>query len=264
MLFNIHKPVIGMIHLQSLPGTPKNTLFPEEIIRIALKEAKILHDNGIDAIAIENMHDIPYTKGIVGPEIVSIMSIVTYEIKKAFQIPVGIQVLAAANKEALAIAFNSGLDFIRAEGFVFGHIADEGYIDSNAAELLRYRKQIGAERVKIFTDIKKKHSSHLITADVDVVETSITAEFFASDGIILTGAFTASEPHLMEVKKVKEAIKLPLIMGSGITPENIEKYYEFADGFIIGSYLKNNNNWKEELNPSNIQALMSKIKSLRS
>lgn len=51
----------------------------------------------------------------------------------------------------------TGLDFIRAEGFVFSHVADEGLLNACAGDLLRYRKQIGAEHVKIFTDIKKKH-----------------------------------------------------------------------------------------------------------
>ena len=52
----------------------------------------------------------------------------------------------------------SGADFIRAEGYVFSHVADEGWMDSCAGELLRYRKLIGAENVLVFTDIKKKHS----------------------------------------------------------------------------------------------------------
>lgn len=53
--------------------------------------------------------------------------------------------------------FFSGLDFIRAEGFVFSHVADEGIINACAGDLLRYRKQIGAENIQIFADIKKKH-----------------------------------------------------------------------------------------------------------
>lgn len=67
------------------------------------------------------------------------------------------QVLAAGNKEAIAIAYASGFDFIRCEGFVFGHVADEGYIDSCAGELLRFRKMIGAENIQVYCDIKKKH-----------------------------------------------------------------------------------------------------------
>lgn len=65
--------------------------------------------------------------------------------------------IAGANKEALAVAMATGGSFIRAEGFVFSHVADEGWMDSCAGELLRYRRSIGAEDVAILTDIKKKH-----------------------------------------------------------------------------------------------------------
>ena len=75
---------------------------------------------------------------------------------------------------------SSRKDFIRLESFVFGHIGDEGFTQSNAAETLRYRRQIGADNVKILTDIKKKHSSHAITADVNIVDTAIAADFFLS------------------------------------------------------------------------------------
>ena len=104
------------------------------------------------------MHDIPYLNRQVGPEIVASMSVVCNEVKKeANNLPCGIQILAGANKEALAVAKAAGLQFIRAEGFVFSHIADEGTMNSDAGELLRYRKQIDADDILVFTDIKKKH-----------------------------------------------------------------------------------------------------------
>lgn len=99
----------------------------------------------------------------------------------------GIQILACGNKQAIAVAQSTGAHFIRAEGFVFSHVADEGFTDANAGQLLRYRKCIEADQVLVFTDIKKKHSSHAITSDVSLVETAHAAEFFMSDGVILTG-----------------------------------------------------------------------------
>ena len=111
-----------------------------------------------DAILVENMHDIPYLNRQVGPEIVASMSVICNEVKRvANNLPCGVQVLAGANKEALAVAKAANFDFIRAEGFVFSHIADEGTMNSDAGEVLRYRKQIGADSVLVFTDIKKKH-----------------------------------------------------------------------------------------------------------
>ena len=111
-----------------------------------------------DAILVENMHDIPYLNRQVGPEIVASMSVICNEVKHvANNLPCGVQILAGANKEALAVAKAANFDFVRAEGFVFSHIADEGTMNSDAGEVLRYRKQIGADNVLVFTDIKKKH-----------------------------------------------------------------------------------------------------------
>src|SRR5437879_11621759 len=102
----------------------------------------------------------------------------------------GVQVPAAANREALAVALACGADFVRGEGFVFAHVADEGLIESSAGDLLRYRRAIGAGEVRVFADIKKKHAAHALTADVDLVETAHAAEFFLADAVIVTGPST--------------------------------------------------------------------------
>ena len=108
----------------------------------------------------------------------------------------------SGESEALAIAHASGADFVRVEGFVYAHVADEGVIESCAGDLLRYRRAIGAERVLIFADIKKKHSAHAITADVSIVETAKAAEFFLADGVIVTGAATGEPASPDEVRDV--------------------------------------------------------------
>jgi len=148
--FGTKKPIIGMIHVDALPGTPKYNgsnfyrilcyLYIErtklihrlttgqsvlKIAEKAVQEALIYKNAGIDALAIENMHDVPYLNTIVGPEVVAAMAIIGYEVKKASGLPTGIQILAAANKEAIAVAHSANLDFVRAEGFVFAHVADE-------------------------------------------------------------------------------------------------------------------------------------------
>ncbi|MCH7963991.1 MAG: BtpA/SgcQ family protein [Bacteroidetes bacterium] len=262
-LLGVHKPVIGMIHVDALPGTPKYKGDVENIINRAVKEAMTYKNSGIDAIAIENMHDLPYLKINVGPEIISLMSIIGREVKKTSQLQCGIQILAGANKEALAAAHSAGMDFIRSEGFVFAHIADEGVMESDAGELLRYRKQIGAEDILIFTDIKKKHSSHSVTSDIDVVETAKAAEFFLSDGVILTGTSTGQETDIDELKKVGNVVNIPVLIGSGLTADNIENYFSAADAFIIGSYFKQGGYWQNEVDADRVEALMNKINKLR-
>jgi membrane complex biogenesis BtpA family protein len=261
---NKEKPVIGMIHVRALPGTPRYSGDVLTVIDHAVAEAKVYQDNGIDILMIENMHDVPYLKRTVGPEIVSLMSIILFEIKRSTGLPVGIQILAGANKDALAAALAAGAEFIRAEGFVFGHVADEGIFESDAGELLRYRKQIGAENVLVFTDIKKKHSSHAVTGDIDIVETAQAAEYFLSDGVIITGATTGKKPSLEEIQNVKAKVSIPVMAGSGITMENVEAYIQTCDALIIGSYFKDGGKWENPVDPFRVSQFMKKVREIRS
>lgn len=249
------KELIAMVHLRALPGTPNNILCPDKIIEKAVQEAEVYRKHGIEAVMIENMHDVPYIKH-VGPEIVSIMAVIGREIKKS-GLMCGLQVLAGANKEALAIAHAANLDFIRAEGYVFMHIGDEGMHEACAGELLRYRRQIGAENVKIYADIKKKHSSHAITSDVSIRETAETAKFFQADGVIVTGAATGEEPDIKDILEVRGITKT--MVGSGITADNLEKYIGYADSFIVGSYFKKDGKWQNELDEGRIEALVRRF-----
>nr|XP_037269529.1 uncharacterized protein F13E9.13, mitochondrial-like [Rhipicephalus microplus] len=95
----------------------------------------------------------------------------------------------------------NGFQFVRAEGFVVGHVADEGIMECCASELLRYRRIIDAEDILVFAD-KEKHWSAAITSDVSILETMKAAEFFQCDGIILTGGATGLPPSTTELQGV--------------------------------------------------------------
>src|SRR6185295_1091216 len=133
---------------------------------------------------------------------------------KTSKLPCGIQILAGANHEAMAVAHAAGLDFIRAEGFAFAHVADEGIIESSAASLLRYRRAIGGDGVQVWADVKKKHSAHAITADVDIGETAATVEFMRADAVIVTGAATGLEASDADLSDVRRHCRLPIYIGS--------------------------------------------------
>lgn len=257
------KSLIGMIHVPALPGTPFNKLSPKEIVNKCIEEAIIYKSAKIDSIMIENMHDAPYLKRNVGPEITSLMTIIGYEVRKIFpEESIGVQILAGANKESLSVAYSAGLDFIRAEGFVFGHLADEGFFESDAGELLRFRKNICAENIKIFTDIKKKHSANMITSDVSIFDMAKNAQFFGSDGIIITGTSTGGEADIEDLQQVQKC-SLPILIGSGITYENIDNYFDYANGFIVGSYFKKDGLWSNELQFKKINNVVLKFNKLK-
>jgi hypothetical protein len=201
------------------------------------------------------MHDRPYLRRAVGPEIVAAMAVVGREVRRAVSLPLGVQVLAGANREALAVAHAIGAAFVRAEGFVFAQVADEGLIESDAGELLRYRRALGADAVRVFADVKKKHSAHAVTADVSLTDTAEAAEFFLADGVVVTGAATGQPADPGEVASVAGAVGIPTLVGSGITPDNLARY-PTADAFIVGSSVKRDGLWSNPLEPPRLEALM--------
>lgn len=245
-LFAVKRALIGVVHLQALPGTPASKLDVAAIAAIAVDEARLYRDAGFNGIMIENTHDRPYLKAAVGPEIVAAMSVIGVKVREAVELPLGIQVLAGANSSALAVALACGATFVRVEGFVFAHVADEGLIESSAGSLLRYRRAIGADHIRVFADVKKKHSAHAITADVDIVETSKAAEFFSVDGVIVSGIATGEPAEPAEVAAVAKAVSVPTLVGSGITGENIATFLN-ADAFIVGSSIKQDGVWSNPI-----------------
>lgn len=262
-IFN-NKPIIGMIHLLPMPGTPAYQGSIDQIIATALAEAEIYQKAGIDVLMLENMHDLPYLKNKVGAAVTTTMSIAAYEVKKRTNLPCGIQILAGANQQALAVAKAANLDFIRAEGFVFGHLADEGWIDAQAGALLRYRKQIEANDILVLCDIKKKHSAHALTADIDIAETAKAAEFFRSDGVIVTGSATGTSANLAELKAVKAAVNIPVLVGSGITLDNVADYLPHCDAMIVGSWFKKHGHWANAVEYDRVAEFMEKVREVKS
>ncbi|CAJ0928152.1 unnamed protein product [Ranitomeya imitator] len=253
--------VIGMVHLKALPGSPGCTLPVGQVLEQACQEAEVYRKAGIvsnawscviqDGLIVENMNDVPYTLRI-GPRLqhpwplsVPLSGRHAHDSLSVFRFS-----LAAISRpwrlhwRQVNIS-ERRLDFIRAEGFVFSHVADEGLVHACAGDLLRYRKEIGAEHIQIFADIKKKHSSHAVTADVSISETARAAEFFLADGVILTGVATGQEADAAELKEVQRSVRIPALVGSGVTLDNVETYEE-ASAMIVGSHFKHGGDWRKE------------------
>ena len=139
------RAIVAMVHVRALPGSPRATLSPREIARHAVEEARVLADAGFDAILLENMHDAPYLLREVGAETIAAFTRVACEVRAAVNLPLGVQILAGANRAALGVALAAECAFIRAEGFVFAGVADEGLLaEADAGPLLRYRRALGA------------------------------------------------------------------------------------------------------------------------
>lgn len=254
--------LIGMIHVGALPGTPRSARSVRELSARASGEARTLAAAGFDAMLIENMHDAPYVSGGVGPEITAAMTACAIAARDAApDLPLGVQILAAANHEALAVALAAGGQFVRVENYVFAHTADEGLMPTaSAGPLLRYRRVIGAEHVAVFADIKKKHASHAITADVSIEQTAEAAAFFGADALIVTGAWTGKPAEEDDLQRARSATDLPVLVGSGVTAESAAHLMDVADGLIVGSAIKRDGGWRNPVDPARAEALVRSAK----
>lgn len=253
------RTLVGMVHLGALPGTPRNEATVATIVETAVREAAMLVDAGFDAILVENMHDLPYLRRTVGSEIVAAMTIATGAIVDAVgAVPVGVQVLAGANREALSIAHAAGARFIRAEGFAYAAVADEGLLDeADAGPLLRHRRNIGADAVSIWSDVQKKHSAHVLTGDLTLADLIAGHEFMGADAAIVTGNHTGQAVSVHDLAVARQAGSMPIVVGSGASPESLPELLEHATAVIVGSALKKDGFWANPVDPDRAAAFVA-------
>jgi membrane complex biogenesis BtpA family protein len=253
----------AMIALLPLPGAPRYGGNDKQIIVQALSDLRQYAKAGVDAIVLENSHDLPYIKPPLPAKAVVVMKQVAVEVRRRFAGPIGIQVLEAANETALEIAHAADLDFLRVEGYVFAHVGGAGLIEGCAGRLLRRRRELGCKYIKVFGDVKKKHCSHALTGDLDIVDEVKQAEFFLADGVVVTGARTTEPPAIAELRRVKRQARVPVLIGSGMTPQNIKGYFALADGFIVGSTFRKDGRFLGPLDPARLEAFMRVFRPLR-
>jgi len=238
-LFEVEKPVIGMVHLQPLPGSPGYTgRKMEPIIEKALDDARALVAGGVNGLIVENMWDLPYFVGSeVPPEEMTAHAVAARKIVEAVDVPVGVNVVHNGGVVTLAIAVAAGARFIRVCLLTGARVWDTGELDHGcAARLIRKRKELGAEHIKILADVDKKHS--VAFPGIDLATHIEWTEFYLADALIISGKMTGSAPDLDKVKQARQLARRPILLGSGATEDRIVDFLKYADGAIVGTYFK--------------------------
>ena len=252
--------LVGMIHTGPTPGCPGDCPPVPELAEEAARQAALYQAHGFDAVLVENMFDVPYHRREVPPETIASMALIVGAVRATTPaLPCGVQILAGANLATLAVAHACGAHFIRCEAFVFGHLADEGFMQADAAKLLRERARLGAEDIAIWADIRKKHSSHAMTADLSAADWAMAAEDNLADAVIVTGRHTGHEADPDWLSEVRAATTLPGVIGSGLTADNIGAYLPHADAFIVGSSLKYDGNWRNPPDPERLARMREAV-----
>jgi len=260
-LFDLHRPaLVGMVHLKALPGSPGWQGSMEAVRNAARADVEALVAGGCDALLVENMGDLPWLKGEVDPATVAAMALCVADVVEA-GLPTGVQILAGANEQALGVALAAGAHFLRAEAFAYGHVADEGWIEACAGPLLRSRRALGAESVQIWADVQKKHAAHAATADMSLADLAHGTAFCGADALIVTGASTGHPTDPAHLAAVRTA-GVPVAIGSGITPDTAPGLAE-ADAWIVGTWLKEEGDWRRPVDPARVQALAELARTAR-
>lgn len=247
-IFKTPNPIIGVVHLLPLPTSPRWGGSLKAVIDRAEQEVTALASGGVDGVIVENFFDAPFTKNQVDPAVVSAMTLIIQRLMNLVTLPVGINVLRNDAQSAIAIATCVSAQFIRVNVLTGVMATDQGLIEGQAHQLLRYRRELGSD-VKILADVLVKHarplgSPNLTTAVQETIERGL------ADGVILSGWATGSPPTLEDLELASAAANgTPVFIGSGASWENISTLMQAADGVIVSSSLKRRGKIEQPIDP---------------
>jgi membrane complex biogenesis BtpA family protein len=258
-LFGRSHAVIGVIHCLPLPGAPEYEGRPvAEIVQHALAEGRRYVEGGVDGLIVENHGDIPFAKADqLGPETAACMAVIAAALMNTCPVPIGINVLANAAEVALAVAKASGARFIRVNQWANAYVANEGFVEGPAGAASRYRAALRATDIRLFADVHVKHGAHAITADRTLAELARDVEFFGADAAIATGQRTGDSASLDELSAIAAGTTLPVLVGSGVIPDNVGDMFSVARGVIVASFLKRDGVWWNQVDPDRLRQFMT-------
>lgn len=257
-LFAAGRPVIGMIHLPALPGAPHYTGDWPRLIERSLADAETLVSGGVHGLIVENFGDRPFYPRRVPRGTVACMTHLAGRVRERFPaVPLGINVLRNDGESGLAIAHAVGADFIRVNVLCGARVTDQGILEGIAHRLLRLRARLGAASIRIFADVNVKHSTPVGAGLPIEQEVADVIQRGGADAVVVSGAGTGEATDLALLKRVKSAARgVPVLVGSGVTAENVREYLPHCDGIIVGTSLKINGRSDNPVDPSRVEALM--------
>lgn len=248
------KLLIGVIHLQPLPGSAGWRGDLDAVIERAVQDARAYERGGVHAVFLENFGDVPFTKSAVGPATVAAMSAAGRAVRVAIKLPLGFNVLRNDARAALALCAACQGSFIRVNVHTGAMLTDQGVIEGKAHDTLRYRRQI-CPQAAILADVHVKHAVPLGGWTLEVAARD-TFERGLADALIVSGAGTGLAADVGDLERVRRACpQAKILLGSGVTAENARDYLAAADGFIVGTSLKVRGRVTNPVDPKRAAAL---------
>ncbi|OQY27870.1 MAG: hypothetical protein B6244_08960 [Candidatus Cloacimonetes bacterium 4572_55] len=253
--------VIGMVHLSPLPGSPRFGGSIAQIEENALRDARLLVENGVDGLMIENFGDAPFYKDRVRSHTIALIARIAWQIRELTNdMPIGINVLRNHAAAAIGIASAVGASFVRVNIHTGAMLTDQGVIEGRAAQTMRYRREIGCGAL-VMADVAVKHATRLGEFTLEDIARD-TAYRGCADALILSGAGTGLPTSPESARRVKQAVPdRPIWIGSGVNVHNLEQYAPMIDGAIVGTEFKIDALTTNPVDPKRVAAFIKKIRN---
>ena len=249
--------LIGMVHLEPLPGSPGFRGDFEAVLARACADAQVLQAAGFDGVVVENFGDAPFFGDDVPDVTVAVMTRAVTAVIEAAAIPVGVNVLRNDARAALAIAAATGAAFIRVNVLSGTMYTDQGPIIGNAAEVARTRAVLCPD-VAVLADVFVKHATPPPGLTLESAAHDL-ADRGGADALIVSGTGTGSPLDIRDLRRVRAATRIPLFAGSGVTPATVAEILAIADGVIVGSALKEGGAARGPVDPERAAAFIAAV-----
>ena len=265
-MFGTDAPIVGMVHLPALPGAPDSSDGRAAIRDRARADAQALASGGVDALVVENFGDAPFYPDAVPAHVVAEMTAVTVSVLDAVDVPVGVNVLRNDASAAVAVAAAAGASFVRVNVHTGAAVTDQGIVEGRAHETLRLRDRLDAD-VGLLADVAVKHASPLGDRPL-ARRVADTIERGRADGIVVSGAGTGEPTAAETLERAVSARNdvddsVPVLVGSGVTPESVASALALADGVIVGTALKRDGVTTNPVARSRVEALVEAATAAR-
>lgn len=256
----VRKPVIGMVHLLPLPGSPLydgKGLGP--VIERALRDVEALEKGGVDGVQVENFSDPTYSH-TASPELVAALAVVADRVVQQTSLPLGICLLADP-QAGLGVAHAVGAKFVRATFFTEASVDVSGLATPRPHELLRYRKFLD-DSIKLFVDVHIKHSAPLAMRPIG--DSALDAKYFLADGILISGTHTGKKVKMDDLTAAKQSVgEFPVLLGSGFQAAYAEELLAVADAAVVGTSVKLDGISANPVDVERVKALMKSVQAVR-
>ena len=254
--------VVGVVHLPPLPGAARGGAARDlpALLEVAQRDAATYAVCGVDALIVENFGDVPFSRGPASPYTIAAMTLATAVVRAETGLPVGVNVLRNDVVGAVSVAAAAGGSFVRANVYAGAAVTDQGVIEGEAEEVQLLIRRLQAN-IAVWADVDVKHAAPLGTTPIEVTARD-TVERGLADAIVLSGTGTGAAADLLELERVRQALpNAKILIGSGITKDNVADYLKHADGVIVGTSLKSNGRVGNPVNPQKVRALARAVES---